>query len=111
MVFDDVWQRDFWEVIKHAFPSSNKKSDNIIITTRNTSVAYSIKDTPLNLVHDLKPWSSELFCKKAFPFEFEKHCPQGVRPFLSRHCKKMPRFATYYCAKVCLCQGLVSEIE
>ncbi|PON78352.1 NB-ARC domain, LRR domain containing protein [Parasponia andersonii] len=96
VVFDDVWERDFWGVIKHAFPSKNK-GDRIIITTRNTSIAISMKETPFDLVQELKPWpwelAWELFCKKAFPLEFEKRCPQ-VLDHLSREivrkCQGLP---------------------
>ncbi|PON51564.1 NB-ARC domain, LRR domain containing protein [Parasponia andersonii] len=81
VVFDDVWERDFWEVIKHAFPTKNK-ADRIIITTRNASISNSIKETPFDIVHELKPLSSELvwelFCKKAFPFEPETQCPKEL---------------------------------
>ena len=96
VVFDDVWEREFWEVIKHAFPNKTK-GDRIIVTTRNNSIAYSIKETPLDLVQELKPWSWdlswELFCKKAFPFEFERRCPQELEHLsreILRKCQGLP---------------------
>ncbi|PON78363.1 NB-ARC domain, LRR domain containing protein, partial [Parasponia andersonii] len=96
VVFDDVWQTDFWEVIKHTFPNKTK-GDRIIITTRNNSVAYTIKETPFDFVQELKPWgwdlAWELFCKKAFPLEFERRCPQELdhlsREFV-KYCQGLP---------------------
>ncbi|PON78374.1 NB-ARC domain, LRR domain containing protein, partial [Parasponia andersonii] len=81
IVFDDIWKLDFWEVIKHALPSKNMRA-RIIITTRNTRIANHIKDTPFDHVQELKSWplelAWELFCKKAFRFEFEGCCPQEL---------------------------------
>ena len=45
VVFDDVWQTDFWGVIKHALPN-NVNGSKIILTTRNASVVESFKETP-----------------------------------------------------------------
>ena len=81
VVFYDVWEKYFWNVLKHVFPSKNK-CDRIIITTRNTLIANSIKQNPFDLVQELKPWALELawelFCKKAFPFDFGTCCPQDL---------------------------------
>ncbi|PON87636.1 NB-ARC domain, LRR domain containing protein, partial [Trema orientale] len=81
IVFDDIWKVDFWEVIKHALPSKNRRA-RIIITTRNTAIANQIKDAPSDHVQELQAWSLELawelFCKKAFRFEFEGCCPQEL---------------------------------
>ena len=69
VVFDDVWDTNFWEHIKLALPNNNKGS-GIVITTRNEDVApphiepssyYVHKQQPLPLE---KAW--ELFCKKVF---------------------------------------------
>ncbi|PON56961.1 NB-ARC domain containing protein [Trema orientale] len=79
VVFDDIWKVDFWEVIKYALPS---KKARIIITTRNTSVANDVKETPSDHVIVLKPWSMELawelFWRKTFCFEFEGCCPKEL---------------------------------
>ncbi|GMN60879.1 hypothetical protein TIFTF001_029969 [Ficus carica] len=81
VVFDDVWQSDFWDVMKHALPNNNKGS-RIIVTTRNSTVVDSFNETPLDFVHELKTWSSdlawELFCKNAFRFKYEGKCPQEL---------------------------------
>lgn len=95
VIFDDVWETNYWDVIKHALPSSDK-GNRIIITTRSKTVAESLKGTPSDLVQELKPWSQELawelFCKKAFRFKPEGRCPQELEQ-LSR-------------AIVSKCQGL-----
>ena len=81
VVFDDVWSVDFWGVMKHAFPS-NDKGSRVIITTRNATVVESFKETPYDIVQELKTWSTtqawELFCKKAFRFEFDRCCPSEL---------------------------------
>ncbi|KAL5547914.1 hypothetical protein UlMin_003145 [Ulmus minor] len=77
VVFDDVWQEEFWGVIKSALPNNNMGS-RILITTRNVVVANS---APCDLVQ-LQTWSPtstwELFCKKAFQSEFQGRCPQDL---------------------------------
>ncbi|EXB53730.1 Disease resistance protein RPM1 [Morus notabilis] len=69
IVFDDVWKKDFWEVMKHALPN-NDKGSRIIITTRNVVVANLCNESCFDLVQELQTWSPEmawqLFCKKAF---------------------------------------------
>ncbi|XP_024027132.1 disease resistance protein RPM1 [Morus notabilis] len=82
IVFDDVWQKEFWKDIKHALPNKDKGS-RIIITTRNFTVASFCRENPCDLVHEVQTWSSEmawqLFCKKAFRSdEFAGRCPQEL---------------------------------
>ncbi|KAF4354420.1 hypothetical protein F8388_027354 [Cannabis sativa] len=82
VVFDDVWNANFWEVIKHALPSNNK-GNRIIITTRNSTIAAACKESPFDTVQKLETWSQEmawkLFCKKAFRYEFESRCPEELK--------------------------------
>ncbi|PON65811.1 NB-ARC domain, LRR domain containing protein [Trema orientale] len=81
VVFDDIWQTDFWEVIRHALPA-NSKCSRIIITTRNVRIANYCKETAYDTVKELQTWSPELawelFCKKAFRSNFERRCPQEL---------------------------------
>ncbi|KAL5547937.1 hypothetical protein UlMin_003168 [Ulmus minor] len=79
VVFDDVWQEEFWGVIKSALPNNNMGS-RILITT-----------------HNLQTWSSksswELFCKKAFQYEFQGQCPQDLEHLsheIVNKCKGLP---------------------
>ncbi|KAL5549260.1 hypothetical protein UlMin_004491 [Ulmus minor] len=82
VVFDDVWQQEFWGDIKFALPNNNRGS-RIVITTRNVEVANYCKETPCDIVHELKPWSRtsawELFCKKAFQYDFQGQCPDNLK--------------------------------
>ncbi|XP_022897993.1 disease resistance protein RPM1-like [Olea europaea var. sylvestris] len=69
IVFDDVRDIQSWKAIKHAFPDDSCGS-RLIVTTRNTDVAfYSCKRNKEN-VYTLKPLPPEhsltLFCQKTF---------------------------------------------
>ncbi|GMN52070.1 hypothetical protein TIFTF001_021216 [Ficus carica] len=96
IVFDDIWDIGFWEVIKHALPI-NDKGRRIIITTRKATIASSLKRTPYDLVQELNPWPPEqaweLFCKRAFQFAPERRCPQDLvelsRKIISK-CQGLP---------------------
>ena len=93
---DDVWEENFWGVIKLALPNNNEGS-RVLITTRNAAVANSCKETP----HDpdrinLQPWSPhlawELFCNKAFK-ECQGICPRELKQLSSeivRKCRGLP---------------------
>ncbi|GMY30833.1 disease resistance protein RPM1-like [Fagus crenata] len=82
VVFDDVWKNDFWGEIEHALPD-NEKGGRIMITTRHWEVANFCKRSSLVHVHVLeqlptaKAW--ELFCKKAFHYDFTQHCPPELK--------------------------------
>ncbi|GMN54315.1 hypothetical protein TIFTF001_023452 [Ficus carica] len=71
VVLDDVWQKDFWNVIKGALPI-NQRGSRIIITTRNSNVAACCKETPFDIVQEVQALSPdlslELFYKKAFRY-------------------------------------------
>ncbi|CAL5430717.1 unnamed protein product [Camellia sinensis] len=96
IVFDDVWETDFWGSIRHALP---KNSDNsrVIITTRSEQVATFCKETSMDHVHELEALSEEkareLFCKKAFQLDFEGHCPPKLEELshaIVRKCQGLP---------------------
>lgn len=94
--FDDVWDMDFWSVMKHALPN-NSKGSRVIITTRNDGIAVSCKESSCDLVHKLQPLSQDmalkLFCKKSFRFELEGHCPDELRKVsleIVRKCQGLP---------------------
>ena len=67
IVFYDISNTDFWEVMKHALPK-NDKGSRIIVTTCNDKVAATCQETSCDFVHKLQPLSKkmawELFCKK-----------------------------------------------
>ncbi|KAL7176952.1 hypothetical protein ACSBR2_030312 [Camellia fascicularis] len=58
IVFDDVWQIDFWGSIRHALPQ-NSKGSRVIITTRSEQVAAFCKKSSMDLVHELQALSEE----------------------------------------------------
>ncbi|EXB50925.1 Disease resistance protein RPM1 [Morus notabilis] len=96
IVFDDVWQVDFWGVIKHALPS-NGRGSRIIVTTRNDMVIAACQEDSCHLVKKLSPLSHEiawqLFCKKAFRFKLEGHCSQELEILsleIVRKCQGLP---------------------
>ncbi|KAL5547001.1 hypothetical protein UlMin_006688 [Ulmus minor] len=96
IIFDDVWREDFWRVIKSALPNNNKGS-RVVIATRNFVVANSCRETQCDLVHELQTWSPtsawDLFCKKAFQYEYQGRCPEDLEQ-LSREivskCQGLP---------------------
>ena len=96
VVFDDVWKIDFWEDIKHALIDNNKGS-RIMITTRNTEVVdFCKKSSPVHVyeLQTLPPIEAwKLFCKRAFKFDFEGHCPPELRELsygIIEKCKGLP---------------------
>ncbi|EXC17139.1 Disease resistance protein RPM1 [Morus notabilis] len=96
IVFDDVWQVDFWGVIKHALPS-NSRGSRIIVTTRNDMVTAACQEDSCHLVKKLSPLSHEiawqLFCKNAFRFKLEGQCPQELETLsleIVRKCQGLP---------------------
>ncbi|RDX61736.1 Disease resistance protein RPM1, partial [Mucuna pruriens] len=95
VIFDDVWSLQLWGQIERAM-LDNKNGSRILITTRSKYVVNSCKNSPCDLVYELKPLTSEksleLFCKKAFQFD-----SNGCRPDLMdisfeivKKCKGLP---------------------
>ncbi|KAL5549527.1 hypothetical protein UlMin_004758 [Ulmus minor] len=91
VVFDDVWQLDFWEFIKNALPN-NDRGSRIIVTTRNEAVAISCKDASCSLVEKLQPWPQEMawefFCRKTFRHEVHRCCPEELEELSQEIVKK-----------------------
>nr|XP_023918268.1 disease resistance protein RPM1-like [Quercus suber] len=77
VVFDDLWDTEFWGHIKYAFPN-NEKGSRIVITTRREDVAPSDKESSHYYVYKLPllplEKALELFCNKVFQREGGK-CP------------------------------------
>ncbi|XP_057451327.1 disease resistance protein RPM1-like [Lotus japonicus] len=90
IVFDDVWKVEFWDEIQLA--TLDNMGSRIVITTRNLEVANYCKKSSLVRVHKLQPlppskaW--ELFCKKAFQFDFNGNCPPELEEMSSEIAKK-----------------------
>ncbi|KAL5178000.1 Disease resistance protein RPM1 [Glycine soja] len=91
VVFDDVWNENFWEEMKFALVDVENGS-RIIITTRHREVAESCRTSSLVQVHELQPLtddkSFELFCKTAFRSELDGHCPHNLKGISTEIVKK-----------------------
>ncbi|KAA8549873.1 hypothetical protein F0562_001557 [Nyssa sinensis] len=109
VLFDDVWNPDFWGSIKPALPD-NGKGSRVIITTRDEVVASCSKESPFDRVYKLptlapkKAW--ELFCKKAFQSDYGGHCPSTLEELswgIINRCGGLPL------ALVTIAEGFVKE--
>ncbi|CAL5414056.1 unnamed protein product [Camellia sinensis] len=96
IVFDDVWETNFWGSIRHALPK-NSEGSRVIITTRSEQVATFCKETSVDHLHELEALSEEkaweLFCKKAFQLDYEGYCPpelEEVSHAIVRKCQGLP---------------------
>ncbi|KAI8003809.1 Disease resistance protein RPM1 [Camellia lanceoleosa] len=96
IVFDDVWETDFWGSIRHALPK-NSEGSRVIITTRKEQVAAFCTESSVDHVHELQALSQEkawkLFCTKAFQLDFGGHCPpelEEVSEAIVRKCQGLP---------------------
>uniref|UniRef100_A0A5B6ZB38 Putative disease resistance protein RPM1 n=1 Tax=Davidia involucrata TaxID=16924 RepID=A0A5B6ZB38_DAVIN len=96
VVFDDVWEKEFWEFIKDCLPD-DKKGSRVIITTRNYNTALFFKTSSIDRILKLQPLSEEkawqLFCKKAFLSDCEGDCPSELEELsrdIVRKCEGLP---------------------
>ncbi|XP_027180836.1 disease resistance protein RPM1-like [Coffea eugenioides] len=69
IVFDDVWDVEFWNTIKFALPESSC-GNRVMLTTRKADVATASSIESRGLVYRMEPLSIEdswtLFCNKIF---------------------------------------------
>ncbi|XP_027183542.1 disease resistance protein RPM1-like [Coffea eugenioides] len=69
IVFDDVWDVEFWNTIKFALPESSH-GNRIMLTTRKADVASASCTESLGYIYRMEPLSLEdswtLFCNKIF---------------------------------------------
>ncbi|XP_027166747.1 disease resistance protein RPM1-like [Coffea eugenioides] len=69
IVFDDVWDVEFWNTIKFALPESSH-GNRVMLTTRKADVASASYTESLGYIHRMEPLSFEdswtLFCNKIF---------------------------------------------
>ncbi|KAK7333406.1 hypothetical protein VNO80_30175 [Phaseolus coccineus] len=96
ILFDDVWNENFWDDIQSALIDDKNRS-RIIITTRNQMVAMFCKKSAFIEVHKLKEPLTEdeslrLLCKKAF-YGSDGGCPEELKNIfleIARKCKGLP---------------------
>ncbi|KAJ3674394.1 hypothetical protein LUZ60_005010 [Juncus effusus] len=78
IVLDDIWDKNAWLSISHAFPVNNC-GGKVVITTRNKDVALLANE---NSVIELTALSQDeswnLFCRKTFGKLREKICPSHL---------------------------------
>ncbi|GFY91641.1 hypothetical protein Acr_08g0000370 [Actinidia rufa] len=93
VVFDDVWDSNFWAFMKDALPDKPNGGSRVVITTRNDAVADSCKESPFYHVHKLLPLPQDmawdLFCKKAF----QTVCPPELMDLsqkIVKRCEGLP---------------------
>jgi disease resistance protein RPM1 len=96
VVFDDVWEIGFWGNMEHALLDHDNGS-RILVTTRNEDVANFSRGSSLVHVYHIEPLPQkeawELFCNKAFRFEFKGQCPkdlEGLSHDIVRRCGGLP---------------------
>nr|XP_027081859.1 disease resistance protein RPM1-like [Coffea arabica] len=69
IVFDDVWDVEFWNTIKFALPESSH-GNRVMLTTRKADVTSASCTESLGYIHRMEPLSFEdswtLFCNKIF---------------------------------------------
>nr|XP_027084738.1 disease resistance protein RPM1-like [Coffea arabica] len=69
IVFDDVWDVEFWNTIKFALPESSH-GNRVMLTTRKADVASASCTESLGYIYRMEPLSFEdswiLFCNKIF---------------------------------------------
>ncbi|KAI4347683.1 hypothetical protein L6164_008472 [Bauhinia variegata] len=96
IVFDDVWDIDFLGIIELALLDNNK-GGRIMITTRIKDIAIFCKRSSFVHVYELQPLPPEkaweLFCKKAFQFDYDGCCPPPLEKLsleIVDKCKGLP---------------------
>ncbi|KAL6999594.1 hypothetical protein U1Q18_000752 [Sarracenia purpurea var. burkii] len=94
--FDDVWDQNFWSLVRLALPD-NDKGNRVVMTTRNNDVAASCKESQFDRIKELRPLSPdkawELFCKKAFQADFGGICPSELEDLsrdIVKRCEGLP---------------------
>ncbi|GMN25398.1 hypothetical protein TIFTF001_047720 [Ficus carica] len=96
LVFDGIYEKEFWHVMKDALPY-NVRGSRIIIITRIDEVVTPFKESSVNHVHRLEPLSEttswELFCRIAFHDDTEQGCPRELKHLsheILRVCEGLP---------------------
>nr|TKS05046.1 hypothetical protein D5086_0000137400 [Populus alba] len=86
----------FWGDVENAL-FNNDNGSRILATTRNEDVANFCKRSSLVHVYQMEPLPQqeawELFCKKAFKFDFQGNCPKDLEALshnIVRRCGGLP---------------------
>ncbi|KAL6873675.1 hypothetical protein ACP4OV_013757 [Aristida adscensionis] len=93
IVLDDVWDKDAWLFLNHAFVRNNCGS-RVLVTTRKKDVSSLAVDNYIIELKTLKYAESwELFCKKAFRASKDNTCPENLRSWAEKivaKCQGLP---------------------
>ncbi|CAN6176927.1 unnamed protein product [Urochloa humidicola] len=93
IVLDDIWDKDAWLYLNHAFVRNNYGS-KVLITTRRKDVSYLAghnRIIELKTLNYAESW--ELFCKKVFHASKDNLCPMNLRPLAEKivyRCQGLP---------------------
>ncbi|RCV22730.1 hypothetical protein SETIT_4G243900v2 [Setaria italica] len=93
IVLDDIWDKDAWLYLNHAFVGNNCGS-KVLITTRRKDVSYLAAHNriiELKTLNYAESW--ELFCKKAFCASKDNICPMNLRSLAGKivyKCQGLP---------------------
>ncbi|KAL4298440.1 hypothetical protein AHAS_Ahas17G0001100 [Arachis hypogaea] len=92
IVFDDVWEINFWECMEYALPDHTNIRSRIIITTRDRGIAeFCRRSAPVH-IHELKPLPADdalkLFLLKTFQFDHHG-CPEDLNELSQRFVKRL----------------------
>jgi disease resistance protein RPM1 len=97
VVFDDVWEIGFWGNVARALLLEHGNGSRILVTTRKEDVADFSRGSSLVHVYHIEPLPQkeawELFCNKAFRFEFKGQCPKDLEELsqdIVRRCGGLP---------------------
>ncbi|XP_059441784.1 disease resistance protein RPM1-like [Corylus avellana] len=92
VVLDDVWHMDDWDAVKYTLP--NNSCSRVMLTTRNSEVAFASCQEFNGNVYPLNPLSPQeswtLFCRKTFGVS---SCPPDLNTFtesILRRCEGLP---------------------
>ncbi|XP_071919938.1 disease resistance protein RPM1-like [Coffea arabica] len=92
IVFDDVWDVEFWNEIKFALPESNY-GNHVMLTTRKADVASASCIESQDYVYKMEPLSIEdswtLFCNKIFKGNCPYHLMDVAKAVLDK-CEGLP---------------------
>ncbi|KAF8028255.1 hypothetical protein BT93_E0997 [Corymbia citriodora subsp. variegata] len=93
IIVDDAWRLNEWDAIKHVLPS-NTCGSRIIITSRNSDLAYTSCGEFRGMVYKMEPLPAEqswkLFCAKTFQ---GNSCPPHLEEtcrLILRKCEGLP---------------------
>jgi disease resistance protein RPM1 len=93
IVLDDIWDKDAWLYLNHAFVR-NSCGSRVLITTRRRDVSYLAvhnRIIELKTLNYAESW--KLFCKKAFCTLEDNICPMNIRSLAEKivyKCQGLP---------------------